>query len=182
MQDHWCDNHAVCCTCRLQCQHYWCRYVCIYIMYTQTHTVGLLGIRGRLREGSLARKGLLERSTKAGGEVEGCRIPESSWHAHGACAKWCCNTAWQAVVKQAGTRRLKPYNNRAKHFFLMFAPITLKKICDNIVKHVTIVFKMCHYMGWHQQNKKTRSIPCWCNIEKRLPPCVQRGLTNDTRT
>lgn len=57
------------------------------MIYTQTHTVGLLGIRRRLREGSLAREGLLEGSTKAGGEVVGCSIPKSSWHTHGACAK-----------------------------------------------------------------------------------------------
>lgn len=63
-----------------------------YMIFTQTHTVGLLGKCRRLREGSLARKGRLECSTKAGGEVVGCSVSKPSWHTHGACSKRCCRT------------------------------------------------------------------------------------------
>lgn len=81
-----------------------------YTIYTQIHTVGLLWIYRRLREGSLARKWLLEGSTKAGGEVEGCNIPKSSRHTHGACAKRCCNTTGQPLVKEAYRKDIHAYN------------------------------------------------------------------------
>lgn len=92
--------------------------VYIYMIYTWTRTVGLLGIWRRLRERSLARKGLLEGSTKAGGEVVGCSISKSSRHTHGTCAKWHWNTAGQQLVKVAWPKHLQVYDKITNCFIL----------------------------------------------------------------
>lgn len=124
----------------------------LHYRHTEKHTVGLLGIRSRLRERSLTRKGLLECSTEAGGKVVGSRVPKSSWHTHGACAKWCWNTARQQQVTGAYVRL-----NRASRHTITEAKLwqalnfIFKTVTELIIEHTYSHIYNIGYLqiSWH---------------------------------